>query len=267
MMENILPLFKSDYSIGKSILTLDDTEEIKKDSSVSVFAICKKHGIEDLYLVEDSMRGFLKAYINCDKHSLNLRYGLRVSICPSISKKNEESRKQSSKVIIFAQTASGTDKLIKIYSKAAQEGFYHVPRIDCDLLSEYWDEEDLALCVPFYDSYIFVNTIQHGVSLPDLRQFNPTFFLEDNDLPFDSTVRDAVISHTSITKEDVQPVQSVYYYEKDDFLAYLAFRCIGKRSDLACPRLDHMGSELFCFENYLNKKEKNERTHQQSIPA
>lgn len=267
-MKEVLPLFKTSYSsIGRSILTLDDTDEINDNSTVSVFAICKKHKLKELFLVEDSMQGFLKAYINSQKHGLNLRYGIRISICPSIAKKRIEDRKESSKIVVFAKNTRGAQKLIKIYSRACQEGFNGTARVDPDLLSQYWDEDDLFLCVPFYDSFIFVNTVQHGMSFPDLKKFKPTFFTEDNDLPFDSVVEDAVVSYADIAKEDVQPVQSIYYYKKDDFLAYLTFRCINKRSDLSCPRLDHMGSELFCFENYLNKKEKNERTHQQSIPA
>ena len=53
-------------------------------------------------------------------------------------------------------------------------------------------------------------------------------------------------------KFEIQKTQSVFYYEREDFLAYLTFRCINKRTNLNKPNLEHMSSDTFCFESYLN---------------
>ena len=55
----MLPLFKSHYSIGKSILTLNAPSE-DDGGAVSVFDIAKKHNLDKVVLVEDSLIGFLK---------------------------------------------------------------------------------------------------------------------------------------------------------------------------------------------------------------
>ena len=62
-----IPLFKSHYSIGKSILTLNSPKGSgKEDSSDSVFDICDDAEIKEMYLVDDNMAGFLEAYTNAE---------------------------------------------------------------------------------------------------------------------------------------------------------------------------------------------------------
>ena len=63
-MEEVIPLFKSHYSLGRSILTLNLPKEDDDLSSDSVFDIVKESGMKEVYLVEDSMAGFLEAYTN-----------------------------------------------------------------------------------------------------------------------------------------------------------------------------------------------------------
>ena len=60
-MEEITPIFKSHYSLGRSILTLKMPKEVKEDeSSDSVFDICDEAGIKEMHLVDDNMRGSWK---------------------------------------------------------------------------------------------------------------------------------------------------------------------------------------------------------------
>jgi len=49
----ILPLFKSHYSIGKSILTLDKAGTSSKEGSSSIVDIAKDNKLEQIFLVED----------------------------------------------------------------------------------------------------------------------------------------------------------------------------------------------------------------------
>ena len=59
-MEEIIPIFKSHYSLGRSILTLKMPKgEGQSDSSDSVFDICDDAGIKEMFLVDDNMAGFL----------------------------------------------------------------------------------------------------------------------------------------------------------------------------------------------------------------
>ena len=105
------------------------------------------------------------------------------------------------------------------------------------------------MVIPFYDSYIFKNTLENSVCVPELDFTNPTYFLEDNDLPFDDLIKQKVINISKKTEK----AQSIYYKSKRDFKAYLTFKCINKRSTLDRPELQHMTSDEFCAEGWKEK--------------
>ena len=86
------PNFKRHYSIGRSILSLEKPEDVIKHGPDSIIDLCKKNNINDLYLVEDSMGGFLQGYINSAAADLNFRFGLRLTVCDDMLEKNEESK-------------------------------------------------------------------------------------------------------------------------------------------------------------------------------
>ena len=102
-----VPFFKSHYSIGKSILTLEEAGSSTKGGPQSIIDLCKENKLEDLFLVDDSMSGFLQGYLNCEKAGINFRFGLRISVCEDLDEKNEEQRKKTSKIIVFAKNKEG----------------------------------------------------------------------------------------------------------------------------------------------------------------
>ena len=56
-MSKVLPLFKSHYSLGKSILNLSSIDN-QPDESDSIFSILKENDLQELILVEDCLTGF-----------------------------------------------------------------------------------------------------------------------------------------------------------------------------------------------------------------
>ncbi|MBC8395057.1 MAG: PHP domain-containing protein, partial [Bacteroidetes bacterium] len=158
-----------------------------------------------------------------------------------------------SKYIIFCKNTNGYKRLIKISTKAAREGFYYVPRIDFKNLESLWSDEDLILCAPFYDSFLYKNTLENSICAPEFTFTKPTLFLEDNNVPFDEVLKNKVLSYAEVNSFDTQQVKSIFYENKDDFKAYLTFRCINNRSTLNKPNLDHMCSDEFCFESWREK--------------
>jgi len=248
----MIPLFKSHYSLGRSILTLEDKAE-KDDYPDSIIQICKENKMKEVYLVEDNMSSFLEAYSNCRKNNIKLNYGLRISVTESMADKSEDSKTKSSKIILFFKNKKGYQLLTKLYSIAAKEGFYYEPRLDYETISKNW-ADDLILCIPFYDSFIFNNTLKNSLCIPQFDFTKPIFFIEDNDLPFDSLVKQKALSFAENNNLKIYKTKSVFYKERKDFKAYLTFRCINNRSVLNKPNLDHMSSNEFCFES-LNKKD------------
>tara|TARA_R110000824_G_scaffold16478_13_gene68326 strand:+ start:11058 stop:12380 length:1323 start_codon:yes stop_codon:yes gene_type:complete len=249
----VLPLFKSHYSLGRSILTLEKKETQLINGPDSIIDICLDHEIKDFYLVEDSMGSFLQAYSNTKDEDLSFRFGLKINVTKDRHEKNEEALKTSSKYIIFAKNEDGYKRLIKIYSDAASAGFYYVPRTDFSILRELWDDSSLALAIPFYDSFIFKNTLGGGECIPEFDFTDPTFLVEENELFFDSIVRKRIESFCK-DKYEMQDAQSIFYKEKEDFTAYLTLRCMNNRSTWNKPNIEHLSSDEFSFESWAEKE-------------
>tara|TARA_Y100000310_G_C20558090_1_gene751591 strand:- start:52 stop:849 length:798 start_codon:yes stop_codon:yes gene_type:complete len=245
-----LPVFKSHYSLGRSILTLSHEEDDDRIKPASIINLCEKNDFKKLCLVEDSMSGFLEAYINSKEAGIELMFGLRLSVCPDMNEKDEESVKNSSKYIVFCLNSDGYKDLIKIHDLASKDGFYYKPRIDFKNLKKLWTN-NLKLCVPFYDSFIHNNILLGGVSIPEFDFTKSTvFFTEDNGLPFDDLLLGGVSSFADSEGHEVVQTKSIFYENKEDFKAYLTFRCINNRSTLNKPQLEHMTSDEFCLESW-----------------
>lgn len=248
----MIPLFKSHYSLGRSILTLEDKNDAD-DYPDSIIQIAKQNNLKEISLVEDNMSSFLEAYTNTKLNNIKLNYGLRVSVTESINDKSEESKQKTSKIIIFFRNKKGHEILTKLFSLAAKDGFYYEPRLDYEILSKNWTD-DLILAIPFYDSFIFNNTLRNSICIPQFNFTKPIAFIEDNDLPFDFIVKNKILNFAKENKLEMFNTKSIYYNHTKDFKTYLTFRCINNRSVLNKPEIEHMSSNQFCFESYLGAK-------------
>jgi DNA polymerase III alpha subunit len=251
----MLPLFKSDFSIGKSILNLNlpssDNDEYSSDS---IFDMAVSNNLTDVVLVEDCLTGFLEALKNAESLNINLIFGLRISICQDcLVNPKDSSNSDDSKIIIFAKNKKGCNLLNKIYSFANVEGW---GRIDYKHLSDYFSD-DLILAIPFYDSFLFNNCLNFKNCIPDFSFCKPQFFIERNGLPFDLIVEPLVKEYCIKNKYDTYLTKSIFYKRKKDFAAFQTYKCICNRSfgararSLDCPNLDHSSSDEFSFESYL----------------
>ena len=254
-MDEILPLFKSHYSLGRSILTLGN-DDSAVDEADSIFDICKENQMKEMVLIDHNMSGFLQAYQNSKDLDIKLIFGLRLTICSDMNQKDADSLKTNNKIVILLKNAKGYKRLIRIISLASREGFYYEPRIDHKSLEKEWSNRDLAMVIPFYDSYLFKNTLLSSICVPEFNFAKLTYFIEDNNLPFDNIVKEKVINQAKAEGAKTQKAQSIYYKRKKDFKAYLTFRCINNRSTLERPELDHMTSDEFCMESWKEKNEK-----------
>ena len=249
-----IPLFKSHYSLGRSILTLEEEGASMENGPRSIIDLSKKHKIEKTFLIEDSMGRFLQAYHNFSDSKIDFVFGIRLTVCPDMNVKDEESVNQSCKYIILAKNSSGYKRIIKIYSLAAKDGFYYVPRIDFEGLKKMWSNKDLMLCVPFYDSFLFKNVLTYNACVPDFSFTDPVFFTEDNGLPFDNLIQQKVAEYCEDSYE-MKSAKSIYYENKKDFKPYLTFRCINNRTTLNKPNFDHMCSDEFCVESWKKQND------------
>lgn len=252
----MLPLFKSHYSVGKSILTLSHPDSTIKGGPSSIFSVASKAQLDKVILVEDSLVGFLEAKKVADSLDLQLVFGLRMDICDDITKKPlKTSTNGEHKLIIFALDGVGCGLLNKIYSVAQTKGY---GRVDTETLQRFYDPSHLKIAVPFYDSFLFHNSFSYQEPcLLDHSFFKPTFFIEENHLPFDLVLTHIVKEYCGKTYP-IEKVKTIYYENREDFEAYQTYKCIcgrgfsTKAKTLDMPNLDHCGSPEFCFESYLD---------------
>ena len=97
----MIALFKSTYSIGKSILTLDHPREVKDGGADSIISIAQENNLSSIFLVEDSMIGFLDAHQKCKEYDIQLAFGLRMSCCNNAQ--DEDKKSSEHKIVIFAK--------------------------------------------------------------------------------------------------------------------------------------------------------------------
>jgi DNA polymerase III alpha subunit len=242
----MIPIFKSTYSIGKSILTLDSKGS--EGGPDSIIDICKEHSINPLILVEDSMTGFVTAHNRCKEEGIDLVFGLRITCCNDTFEEDDSDHK----IIIFANNDEGCRLLYRIYSYAhtGESG-----KVDFNFLNGIWNE-NLELVIPFYDSFIFNNNFYLKKCVPDFHKILPTFWLENNDLPFDGLVAEKVFKFAEGMVRPVKRVKTILYKNREDAEALQTYKILcnrnfGRAASLSSPNLNHFGSKEFCLESYL----------------
>lgn len=245
----IKPIFKSTYSIGKSILTLKESSQ--EGGSDSIITLCKENGIKDVVLVEDNLTSFMKAFNVCSKNDLNLMYGLRITLC---NNEEDEGSDSNHKGIVFAMDDDGCKLLNKIYSHAFTEGG---GKISYGNLLKLWDSNHLSFVVPFYDSFIHENNFFLKNCIPYLEGLNPRFWIERNNLPFDNLLEKKVKEFAK-DKHPISLVKTIYYKNKEDVEALQTYkilcnRSFGRQATLSNPNLSHFSSDEFCMESYLEQ--------------
>jgi DNA polymerase-3 subunit alpha len=244
----VLPVFTSQYSIGQSILTIDKPSDVVEYGPESIISICKDNNINDVFLADTNMSGFVTAYKNTKACDLNLHFGLRVVVCHNIKDQSPASLNTEHKVIIWANNDKGYSKLIKLYSIAATKGFYYRPRIDCETIAEYWEDENLTLSIPFYYSFLHRNLLYGSNCRPDFLFTKPFLHIENNSIPFNFLLEEKTKQWADKMEWELLPTKTIYYKEKADFLYYLAYKCLADRTTLDMPNIDHFSSNEFSFE-------------------
>lgn len=232
-------------SFGKSILTLSPPDKVKENGPQSIFKILQDEKLTNLTLLEDNPHSFFDAHSYCKKSKISLQYGINFEIKNSCA---EEGDSSLHKLAIFMKNDAGYVPLMGIYS--AQQ---KAKCLDYKMLKELWSPSLLA-AVPFYDSFLHKNTLENGTCVPDMSFFEPIFFVEENELPFDHLIKAAVDSYTN-GKFKVFGAKSIYYRKRSDIKAYLTYKCIcnhgaGKKRLLSSPNFSHFSSDSFCWEAY-----------------
>jgi DNA polymerase III alpha subunit len=228
----MIPLFKSQFSIGKSILTAE-----------KILDIAKTDQLGKVVLLEDTFYGFRVFNKLFQEEEVPFVFGLKISV---LNTEGDYSEKPS-KLALFAKNNEGIRDLKRMYSNASLNDRNSL------ILSEYnkTDFKNLKVCVPFYDSYIFNNLFYFGLSHIDIKDLDPVYFIEDNNHPFDFQIKSIIDSLDVKT----QTVKTILHRDKDDFAALQMYKAACNRSGgrtptFQNPNLNHFCSDEFCWESY-----------------
>ena len=227
----MIPLFKSSYSIGKSLLRIED-----------ILDIAQKQKLKKVILVEDNFYGFRvanKAFLHAE---IPMIYGVRISVV------QDSSDETSSKIILFPKNNKGVNNVRKLYTKS-KVGVGEVLNLSETGANEF---EDVKIGVPFYDSYIYNNIFHFGLCKINLEKLDHFFLEEDNSHPFDFQIKSTLSSMNIKTEK----AKSIYYKNREDFHAFQMYKAVcsrrqGRVPTFSNPNLNDFCSDNFCFESYL----------------
>lgn len=228
----MIPLFKSHYSIGKSILTIDD-----------IFSVSKE--LDKIVVVEDSFYGFRSLNSASQKNNKPLVFGIRL---PVVQNATDE---LASKLIFFAKSNKGITQIKNLYSKCfcSKENLVILSEISAD------DVSDVQVGVPFYDSFIYNNIFHFGLCHVDLSRFDYFYFYEKNNHPFDQLIYSQVEKISNQESKSLILSKSIYYLEREDLEAFQMYKAIcnrsqGKSPNFGNPNLNHFCSSEFCWQSF-----------------
>lgn len=252
----ITPLFKTHYSIGRSLLTLDEPGKAKPGAPLSVFDLSQSVGMKEVVVVDDRIDGLIAAYKVADKLGVKLCYGLQLRVCANLADKTPASLATESKVILFMRSTDGHGPLIRIHNRAMTDGHFSTRhgsygRADWSLLKAYWSD-NLLLGLPFFGSFIARNQLSFASIVPDLPTARVSVFDEiDSRLPFAPLIRRGVERFAAGRAEvEVVPSKTVLYPTRAHFKAYVLKRCIANRSSWDSPDVNHLSSPEFSFQSW-----------------
>lgn len=239
-----IPIFKSHYSIGRSILTLEDPKEVEEGGPSSIFKIAKDAGLKEIYLLEDNISSFPLAFKVSKKVGIPIRYGEMFYL-----KSSTPDSKETCKIGVFALNDDGFKELIRLHTKVYEAG-ETIGFEDLKSLSA-----NLRLVIPFYDSFLHKSHFTFNIFLYDFAALKPLFFVEENGLPWDSKLAEIVKTYCQNNGCDIVDVQSIYYEKAEDISAYMTYRLICDRKEtrggtLEKPNIDGFGSDKFSWERF-----------------
>ena len=252
----VLPIFRSHYSLGGSILTLQEPGKAKPGNPLSVFDLAARAKMDAVHLWDHRLDGFLEAYKSAQKAKVKLCFGLTLTICADHKDKDPETRRTESAVTILVLNAKGYSDLIRIWNRAWCDGSFTFRdntygRADWRLLKEYWTE-NLGLVLPYFSSFLAKNTLTTNVVTPEL-PVTPWLTMEvDSRLPFAPLLDAAVLRYQSggNPTKGLLKVKTICY-EGDDtglsFKAYQTFRAIHTGGTFDAPEVNHFASNRFSF--------------------
>lgn len=240
-----IPIFKSHFSLGRSILTLEHPDSCEECGPSSIFKLAKDANLKEIYLLENNISSFPYAFDTAKKLGIALRYGEVFDISTT-----NGTDKFYSKVGIFALNDAGFSELRELHTKVhtEQDGTINYDQLKLGT--------NLGLVIPFYDSFLNANAFTYANFTYDFGTLKPIFFIEDNGLPQDGILREIVMNYAANNGCEILETRTILYEKPEDIDASMTYRILCNRGDtkgggsLEKPNIDEFGSDKFNWERF-----------------
>lgn len=250
-MTDTIPIWKTHGSMGKSILTAEDDDEILDNYPVSIISIAKRYKLKQLMVIDDSFVEFPKLLKNCNKYDIQLIFGLNFTLCNDANEKTEESRMNDHKVSVLMKNSAGYKDLILLNNaiNANPDNFYYCNRGDYKILNKHMTD-NLVLLIPPHDNFIHKNLLENGKIIPKFEGYKPIFTYCDIELPYTEVLNKSIHNYANNNKYDLKHVHPIVHFSKKDYKAYQNFRAIANRKTYNNPNIEFFCNDSFSWESY-----------------
>lgn len=262
-MDECLPIFTTDYSIGRSILTVDALKRgkdnkllapLKNDSPVSILAIAEAFDIKKTVIVDNSFTGYWQMYKNFSDIGREFVFGWKVEVVNNAAQKDEESTLTGSNIIIFLKNSQSYYSLVKWVTVANCKNHFNRSRLDWQNLSDLYDTDLFEVASCGYSGFISRNLTRYNACCaPKWGKIKPLLFYQEQNLPIDNLIKDGIFNYAKANNFETCRLHQSYYLRDQDSEANLVFRCINRRSTLSKPENPMFCSTGFSYESYLKQ--------------
>lgn len=252
-MPSVIPIFRSTYSIGRSLLTGEPSSDtFRDDQPVSIFTIAKKYGLKKVILIDDEPTGFPVFYRQSKQEGVHLIFGQRIVLADN--KTQLASDGLTSKVCVLIKNSEGYADFVKLVS------WYNASKHDnvrCIFIDDFLNllTDNLMVMVPFYDSFLYSNSLYGSKFSFQFPRHNTFFTVESHELPCDMVMADVVTNYCKYDKYELVQTHHVCYYADSDLPAAMVYRIANSRRfktniSFDAPDLEFFGVETFSFESF-----------------
>lgn len=226
-----IPVFRTDASIGKSILSVSKLASIVKDK-----------GLKKVAVLEDSEKSSPMTNVVALHDKINPVADLCFGF---LFKTGQEEKESHHKLGVFMLNDNGWTSLCQINNIYMEKGYVSAKELSS------LDLSNNLIVVPFYQSFLFNNLFVYGSKcLPDimfLRHNKAIFFLEDYGAIFDGVLTEKIESFVKENGFETIQTHTVLYEKPEDCLSLQVFRCSQNRTTLEKPNLNRFSHDSFCL--------------------
>lgn len=223
----------------------------------SLVNTAKEHGMTAIAMTDHgNMMGAFHFVRDADKAGIKGIVGCEFNVCPDRHDKKRQNNGFQS--VLLAKNKKGYHNLAKLASYANIEGFYYVPRIDHEIITEY--KEELIAITGALGGEVPYKILNEGEESAEKafvwwkEQFGEDFYVEINrhGLKEEEIVNEVLIKFAK--KYDVKLIaaNNTYYSKKEDAKSHDVLLCVKDAANVSMPKkyLGRKGREFrFGFPN------------------